>query len=122
MIFSNTAYSESLVCPLAINFNDATKNILINAAVTYQDTKTSTITSISPPFGPSVGGTVVTITGTNIEPVSASVSVVVDGIACIVSTATATSIVCTTGLRSSPPSGENTFEVISFGSKAILKC
>ena len=96
--------------------------MLLTLAVIYQEEKTSTVTSISPSFGPSVGGTVITITGTNFDPNPASVSVVIDGFTCVISTATATQIVCTTGMRSSPPSGANTFELTSWGSKAILKC
>lgn len=89
------------------------------ATISYSADKTSTITQVSPKFGPSIGGTTVTITGKNFGSV---VIVTIDGIACAVSANTATSITCLTGKRASPPAEGNSFSVVSDGNPVILAC
>ena len=86
-------------------------------AVTYSGTKTSTITTLSPKFGPSIGGTVVTITGTNF---GTTLSVKIDGIDCAITANTSTSITCTTGVRASVPSA-NSFVVTSDGNPVLVQ-
>lgn len=54
-------------------------DITLSNAVNYAHVKTSTVTNVSPLFGPSVGGTVLTITGTNF---GSTVTVTIDGIEC----------------------------------------
>ena len=69
------------------------------AAFEYSTVLTPNITSISPEFGTSAGGTRVTIVGTKFGTVIADVSVLVDGVACVVSDVTATKVVCVTGAK-----------------------
>jgi hypothetical protein len=79
---------------------------------------TQTITGILPAFGPSVGGTTITVTGTGfIEPITVSI----DGIDCAsVTFVSATQFSCVTGIRLNPPAEGNSFNVAFNGSPAIL--
>lgn len=92
-------------------------DVTLPNAVTYSHTKTSTVTGVSPSFGPSVGGTTLTITGTNFAP--SSLSVMIDGIACAISANTSNSITCTTGVRSTIPAS-NSFVIVSDGNPVLL--
>ncbi len=87
------------------------------ATISYRADKTSTITQVSPQFGPSIGGTTLTITGKNFGSV---VTVTIDGVSCVVSANTATSITCLTGKRASPPASGNSFSVVSDGNPVII--
>lgn len=89
------------------------------ATINYSAVKTSTITSVSPKFGPSVGGTTLTITGKNF---GTTVIVTIDGIPCTVSANIDTSITCLTGKRASPPANGNSFSILSDGNPVILDC
>ena len=60
---------------------------------------TPKLTSISPRFGTVVGGAEVTFSGTGFSSVISENSIVIDGIPCTVSSATATEVKCTTGKR-----------------------
>ena len=79
------------------------------AAFDYSTALTPNITSISPEFGTSAGGTRVTIVGTEFGTVIADVSVLVDGVACVVSDVTATKVVCVTGAK--PYISANSFKM-----------
>jgi hypothetical protein len=70
---------------------------------------------MSPLFGSSLGGTVITITGKNF---GTNVTVTIDGILCGSLTNTLTTITCTTGLRANIPSS-NSFVVISDGNLVL---
>jgi hypothetical protein len=118
-IYSTTPYSPTINCDIEILFNDPSQTITLSGAVSYQDSMTAVIASISPSFGPSTGNTLVTITGTNFDPSS---TVTIDGITCVVSSATSTEIQCTTGVRAQPPTGGNSFVVVSAGNAVILDC
>ena len=73
----------------------------------YETSITPTVTSISPIRGTSAGGTVVTLTGTGFgtkadlftETSMSDISVLLNGVACSVTSASETEIVCTTGSR-----------------------
>lgn len=91
-------------------------DVTLTNAVTYSHAQTSTVTSLSPKFGPSVGGTVLTITGTNF---GTTLSVTIDGITCDITANTATSITCTTGRRASIPNA-NSFVVVSDGNPVLV--
>lgn len=88
-------------------------------AVTYDHSVTTIISSISPAFGPSVGGTEVTLTGTNIGSV---VTIEIDGVVCAVDSGTQTSsmVKCTTAIRPSAPEEGNSMVVISDGNDVHL--
>jgi uncharacterized protein (TIGR02145 family) len=76
-----------------VTFYDLAGNpVTADIEITWID-KAPRIISISPTRGPTVGGTVVTITGSNF---TAAANVTLDGFACNVSSATATTIVCNT--------------------------
>jgi hypothetical protein len=91
--------------------------ITSTSLVQYSSVFTSTITSITPVFGPSIGGTVISVQGLNFGTV---ITITIDGIPCIINSNTATSVSCTTGLRATPPSAGNSFIMISDGNPVIL--
>jgi hypothetical protein len=115
IVYSNLAVTAGVdkQCDVVIK---GLSDITLANVVTYSHAKTSTITGFNPKFGPSIGGTVLTITGTNF---GSALSVKIDGIDCPISANTATSITCTTGVRASiPPS--NSFVVTSDGNPVLL--
>lgn len=73
--------------------------------------------SIVPPYGDIFGGYSITITGSHLG--FAPATILIDGIACAVSTYTNTSIVCTVGPRPNIPAS-NTFTVSIGGSNAVI--
>lgn len=92
-------------------------DVTLSNAINYSHSKTSTVTNVSPLFGPSIGGTTITITGTNF---GSSVTVTIDGINCPVSASTSTTITCVTGRRSTIPSS-NSFVVTSDGNPVLVQ-
>jgi hypothetical protein len=67
--------------------------------VEYRLDSTPTVSAINPPRGTTAGGTVLTITGTGFSSTADENTVVIDGVACVVSASTDTTITCTTGAR-----------------------
>ncbi|GHU07981.1 hypothetical protein FACS189431_3410 [Alphaproteobacteria bacterium] len=55
-----------------------------------------TISSVSPSAGPTTGGAVLTITGTNFDPTDTGLNVKVGGVDCAITSVTSTTITCTT--------------------------
>ena len=86
-------------------------------AVSYSDSVTAVVNSISPAFGPSYGGTTITISGVGF---GATNVVTIDGIDCAVQSFDSTTIVCLTGVRMSPPSEGNSFSIITDGNVANI--
>ena len=70
------------------------------ASVAYSLAATPVVTDISPANGSSLGGDVITLTGTGFPAAStAAVTVVLNGIPCAVLSTTATAVTCVTGPR-----------------------
>jgi hypothetical protein len=65
----------------------------------YTSTSTPFLTSISPRFGNVKGGDSVTFTGTTFSSKTTDYTITLDGINCVVTAATSTSVTCTTGKR-----------------------
>ena len=80
---------------------------------------TPLLTAISPRYGTVTGGTKVTFTGTGFSSVATENSIVIDGIPCIVDTASATSIECTTGKRPGLRTSRLDIKVANKGSVAL---
>ena len=78
-----------------------------NNSVEFRQDHTPIVTSISPKYGDIFGGYTLTLTGTNLNFDTATV--MIDGVACSVTSTTSTSIVCTVGARSSSYNQANTF-------------
>lgn len=57
-----------------------TQNKVLTNAVTYSHGATSVVSSVLPPFGKSIGGDVIKITGTGF---GSAVTVTIDGVSCI---------------------------------------
>lgn len=86
--------------------------------VTYDAASTPTITSISPRFGSVLGGTTVTLTGTNLQGTSTA-SVLFDNRECVVQSDSATQIVCLTSDKPYlPDSPEVRIKIDGLGSVA----
>lgn len=69
---------------------------ITDGAVTYKDSLTPVLTTISPRFGSVTGGTPVTFTGTNFDDSAENVRIEIDGVSCFVASATYTSVTCIT--------------------------
>ena len=90
--------NSSYTCTTQVVLNN-TVAAKLSGAVTYQDSLTPMLQSISPRYGTVRGGTVVTFTGTNFVADPTQYSIIIDGVNCPVSSATTTQIQCTTGKR-----------------------
>lgn len=74
------------------------------------------MTQVTPKFGPSIGGTSITITGTNF---GTNINIIIDDIACgNIVVVSSTTITCTTGKRATIPS-KNSF-IITSDSNPVL--
>jgi hypothetical protein len=78
-----------------------------NQTFQYVSSLTPIVYDVTPNNGSSLGGTVVRITGSRFGPASGmtseNVSVVLNGVACEVTAASATEVICVTGERPAPP-------------------
>lgn len=85
--FLKTSVSDltELACPVYVKVN-GNEYVQIDSKVTYRQDSTPTVTSLSPNLGTTAGGTVVTLVGTSFGTLTADVSVMIDGVACVVST------------------------------------
>jgi len=92
---SDSAYS----CNVQVSLGNGTSITNLAHNVTYSNTLTSRLDSISPRYGSVTGGTVVTFTGVNFNTDTSVYNITIDGVNCPVSAATTTSVTCTTGSR-----------------------
>lgn len=88
-------------------------------ALEYRQDKTPIVTSVSPRYGDIFGGYTLNLTGTNLDAGTAVIKI--DGIACSVTSSSATTILCTVGARPTTPTVANTFTVTIGPSNAILQ-
>ena len=87
--------------------------------MTYDGQSTPLLTAIEPRFGKVLGGTEVTFTGKNFSPTPADNTVVIDGIPCVVSASTTTSIKCTTGKRPGLVKTSLVIDVKNYGTTSL---
>ena len=87
--------------------------------MTYSHASTAVVSSISPAFGPSVGGEMIVIQGSGFG-TGSTVTVTIDGIACVLANQSNTEIYCTTGRRATPPAAGNSFVVETNGNIAKI--
>ena len=86
---------EAYDCPVNITQADGdTKNL--TDTVRYAVSLTPVITAVSPRWGSVEGGTPITFTGSNLSEDINDYSIYIDGIECLVSDASETSVACTT--------------------------
>jgi len=69
------------------------------SVVTYDGAKTAFLESISPRFGSRLGGETVTFRGTGFSTSSASYTIMIDGVSCVASFASSTTVQCVLGRR-----------------------
>eukprot|EP00361_Fabrea_salina_P003869 CAMPEP_0202427040 /NCGR_PEP_ID=MMETSP1345-20130828/1320_1 /ASSEMBLY_ACC=CAM_ASM_000843 /TAXON_ID=342563 /ORGANISM="Fabrea Fabrea salina" /LENGTH=3382 /DNA_ID=CAMNT_0049037631 /DNA_START=76 /DNA_END=10221 /DNA_ORIENTATION=+ len=105
LTFTETA--NQLTCDLTATHSSGESVTQANA-VTYSETNTPVVDSISPERGTTLGGTELTLSGQGFE---TNAQVFIDGVECVVSTVTTTQIVCTTGQR--PEYKEPSLEVLN---------
>jgi len=118
-MYSSTVVVEGTptVCDVIINYS-ADNPATLTGVVTYDEAKTFIIKGIDNYFGPSIGGTTLTVTANIIEE---PIVVTIDGIDCIAPTKlTSTTFTCTTGIRLTPPVGGNSFIVTFNGQPSLL--
>lgn len=94
-----------------------TGNKVLSGKVVYSHASTTIVNTISPAFGPSIGGDTLHLVGVGF---GTTVTVSIDGIACAIINKTATELYCTTGRRASPPAAGNSFVLISNGNIAKI--
>ena len=82
-------------------------------AITYDDSASVVVSSVSPRYVSYLGGDVLTITGTGFTTTTADISVTIDGITCTVTSATSTQIQCSAGAR--PTVVEEGVTLLHFG-------
>lgn len=119
-IYSTLAISTTSnnPCPVKVVIYQNTITVP-GAVVNYSPTATSNVDAITPAYGPTAGGTSINIKGRNF---GTTISVTIDGVACAITSHNTTNIICTTGLRTSPPGDGNSFIVISDSNKVIISC
>ena len=100
-------------------YNDGLNSQTFTNAIEFRQDKTPIVTSVSPRYGDINGGYTLTLTGTNLD--AASATVTIDGVDCPVASATASTITCTVGARTGPYTSANTFTVVLGPSSAILR-
>jgi hypothetical protein len=71
----------------------------MNSTISYTATLTPLLTGIEPRFGSVLGGESVTFTGERFSTDTSYYNITIDGILCVVTGATTTSVTCTTGDR-----------------------
>lgn len=96
---STTAVSDVV----DVHFSDGFHTATWPTKVTYQATSTPVISSLNPTSASPAGGSTLTITGRGFGTDSSVVSVLVDDIACVVTSTIDTQIVCTVGARPNLP-------------------
>ena len=94
-----TIVSENPDYTCKVQFNQDGVLTPITNTIQYQGSATPLLTDIQPRFGKVLGGTEVTFTGTTFSVVKEEISVIIDGIPCVVSSSTTTQIKCITGKR-----------------------
>jgi hypothetical protein len=80
---------------------------------------TPLLSAISPRYGTVTGGTQVTFTGAGFSSVTSENEIVIDGIPCVVDSASATSVVCTTGKRPGLRTSRLSIKVANKGNVAL---
>ena len=99
---------DTYICSPKLVFDGVEQSL--TGDVTYSATNTALLTEISPRYGNVIGGEDVTFKGTGFSEKIEDYSIIIDGSTCTVKTATATSIVCTTGKR--PGLRKSTLEIM----------
>jgi len=119
-IYSTFPVDSSAVtaCPVKLLLTGQSIDVT-QALISYSPSMTSTLRSITPSFGPSIGGTTVHLQGSNFGSV---LIITIDGIDCRVINKTSTEVYCLSGVRSKPPAAGNTFVMQSDGNPVILAC
>ena len=111
-LFSSLSVTNTAIVSVPnvqVTINGLTKDFVAN--LQYRQDITPTVTGVSPAVGSSIGGTVITITGTGFGTDKTGVEVYLDDIECNVTSVQNTAIVCTTGalpdvsLRTGTPKG-----------------
>jgi hypothetical protein len=83
---------------------EATATAISAGAYTYAAATTPVISNVDPSFGTAAGGTTITIRGSSLPADVADAAVVVDGVNCDITAASASEVVCTSGVRQAVPS------------------
>jgi hypothetical protein len=86
-VIQNTDATYSCTPKLVI---DGESDVSFTNAVTFEGTKSSLLTAVSPRYGTRLGGDTVTFTGTNLSATTTDYTITIDGIACPVTTASTT--------------------------------
>ena len=90
-----------------VTYNDGFNTQTFTNGIEFRQDKTPIVTSVAPRYGNISGGYDITLTGTNLN--AGTPSITIDGVVCVNGAITATTIVCTVGARASSYNQTNTF-------------
>ena len=89
--------------------------------IRYSDIKTAIVNKISPPYGATTGGTLVTMTGSNFPSATPQLmQITVDGVPCTTNFVSALSITCLTGPKINPLARSETKILIEGSGYAVI--
>lgn len=98
-ILISTETTSDTACPITVQSSSTATVVTASSTAQYSDSLTSYITSITPSRGTTLGGTLLTLSGSGFETTIEDVSVIIDDIPCSINSVTDTEITCTTGPR-----------------------
>jgi hypothetical protein len=104
---------DTTTCQANIHLNGVDTPVV--GDIVYQGALTPTLDLISPRMGSVVGGEDITFTGTGFSASTADYNIVVDGIVCVATAATTTSVTCTSGSRPGLVSSSLVIEIAGKG-------
>lgn len=87
---------SSYTCPVKLVRGESSEDL---NSITYEGTVTPFLEAISPQFGRVEGEESVTFTGTDFSATVSDYTIIIDGFECVVTSATTTSVTCTTAKR-----------------------
>lgn len=90
--------SKNIVCDVKFSLNGQEQ--VLRESVIYTNVVTALVSDIQPRFGYQLGNTAVQISGSGFGNDISGVAVLVDGVACTVTSVSNTKIACTTGAKS----------------------
>lgn len=99
VVFPSVSVVSSNPASVAFDQTISPVTVASSSNYTFQPTSTPTITDIRPLFGTALGGSSVTITGTNLASTAEGATVLINGANCSVVSLNLTQIVCVTGPR-----------------------
>lgn len=104
--------SNLKTCPVKLTVKGVAQDL---QSITYKGDITGKLVSANPRFGTVKGGTSVTFTGVQFSSQPSDYTILIDGVECVATAATTTSVTCTTGKRPGLPKSSLTIFISGRG-------